>query len=113
MDQARCASKYLGNELARETFEAFTEEHGWTREDIDRVVTHQVGVAHKRLLFETLGLEHERDFTTVETLGNVGSVSLPATLARAVEAGFIAPGHHVCMQGIGSGLHCLMLAVEW
>ena len=82
-------------------------------EEIDRIVTHQVGVAHKRLLFETLELDHARDFTTVETLGNMGSVSLPATLARAVQEGFINPGHRVVLQGIGSGLHCLMLAVEW
>ena len=72
-----------------------------------------MGVAHKRLLFETLELDHERDFTTVETLGNMGSVSLPATLALAAREGFVRPGHRLVMQGIGSGLHCLMLAVEW
>lgn len=102
-----------GNALAKQTWEAFQAEHGWSREEIDRIVTHQVGVAHKRLLFETLGLDHARDFTTVETLGNMGSVSLPATLARAAQEGFITPGHRVVLQGIGSGLHCLMLAVEW
>lgn len=102
-----------GNELARVTWDAFQEEHGWDRDSIDRIVTHQVGVAHKRLLFETLELDHARDFTTVETLGNMGSVSLPATLALAAEQGFVAPGDRVVMQGIGSGLHCLMLAVEW
>ena len=102
-----------GNQLALETWGAFQEEHGWGSAQIDRIVTHQVGVAHKRLLFETLGLEHERDFTTVETLGNMGSVSLPVTLELAAEEGFVRAGHRVAMQGIGSGLHCLMLALEW
>ena len=102
-----------GNALARVTWDAFQEEHGWERDSIDRIVTHQVGVAHKRLLFETLELDHARDFTTVETLGNMGSVSLPATLSLAAGEGFVRPGHRVVLQGIGSGLHCLMLAVEW
>ena len=102
-----------GNALAKVTWDAFSQEHGWDRDSIDRIVTHQVGVAHKRLLFETLELEHARDFTTVETLGNMGSVSLPVTLDLATEQGFIVPGQRVVLQGIGSGLHCLMLALEW
>ena len=85
----------------------------WSSEEVDRIVTHQVGVQHKRTLFDILGLDHARDYTTVETLGNVGSVSLPATLALAARDEFIQPGHRVAMQGIGSGLHCLMLGLEW
>lgn len=113
MDTDSEALLHAGNALAKETWPAFLGELEWTADDVDRIVTHQVGVAHKRLLFETLGLDHARDFTTVETLGNVGSVSLPATLALATRDGFIEPGHRVAMQGIGSGLHCLMLGLEW
>jgi len=102
-----------GNALASRTWPAFLEELGWSADEVDRIVTHQVGVQHKRTLFEILGLDHSRDYTTVETLGNVGSVSLPATLALATRDDFIQPGHRVAMQGIGSGLHCLMLGLEW
>ncbi|MDA1265300.1 MAG: 3-oxoacyl-ACP synthase III [Planctomycetota bacterium] len=102
-----------GNALAKVTWDAFQAEHGWDRAAIDCIVTHQVGVAHKRLLFETLELDHAKDFTSVETLGNMGSVSLPATLALAADADFVSAGHRVVLQGIGSGLHCSMLAVEW
>jgi acyl-CoA:acyl-CoA alkyltransferase len=101
-----------GNALAGATFERFTAELGWTREDIDRVVTHQVGVAHRRLLFASLELDPALDFPTVETFGNVGSVSLPLTYALACEQGFIRRGQRVAMLGIGSGLNCLMLGVE-
>lgn len=104
---------HAGNALAAEVWPAFLDELSWTADSVERFVTHQVGVQHKRLLFETLGLDHARDYTTVETLGNVGSVSLPATLFLAVKSGFIGEGHRVAMQGIGSGLHCSMLGVEW
>ncbi len=113
MDTDSEALLQAGNALAKTTWDAFVDEHGWDRDGIDRIVTHQVGTAHKRLLFETLELDHAKDFTTVEFLGNMGSVSLPVTLAMAAEQGFVAPGHKIVLQGIGSGLHCLMLAVEW
>jgi len=102
-----------GNALAARTWERFCAEFDWDRERVDRIVTHQVGVAHRRLLFETLGLDPAKDFPTVETLGNMGSVSLPATLALAVEQGFVRAGQRVALLGIGSGLFCQMLAVEW
>lgn len=105
-----------GNALAARTFEAFLQEMGWSREDVDRVVTHQVGSVHRKLLFETLGLDPARDFPTVETLGNTGSAALPVSFSLAEEAGFLRaggrPGQRVAMLGIGSGLACLMLGVE-
>ncbi|MFT5284913.1 MAG: 3-oxoacyl-[acyl-carrier-protein] synthase III [Planctomycetota bacterium] len=102
-----------GNELARETWAKFRDEFDFETTPIDRYVTHQVGVRHRQLLLETLGMDPERDFPTVETLGNIGSVSLPLGFSMAEEAGFIQSGQRVAMFGIGSGLHCLMLAIDW
>lgn len=102
-----------GNALAARTFDAFLEETGWGRAGIDRIVTHQVGSAHRRLLIETLGLADDLDFPTFAELGNVGSVSLPASLSLAEEAGFVEAGHRLALLGIGSGLHCQMVAVRW
>ena len=99
-----------GVALARETWNAFTGAHGT---DFHRFVCHQVGSVHRRKLYETLGLDLARDFSTFETLGNTGSVALPATLAAAIDAGAVREGDRVGLLGIGSGLNCLMLALEW
>jgi 3-oxoacyl-[acyl-carrier-protein] synthase-3 len=72
-----------------------------------------VGTAHRKKLYDTLGLDVVRDFSTFESLGNTGSVALPATLAAAIEAGAVCEGQRVGLLGIGSGLNCLMLALEW
>lgn len=101
-----------GNALALETWEELLREVGWRADEVDRFATHQVGAAHRRTLFATLGIDPARDFPTVETLGNVGSVSLPLSASLAEEAGFLQPGHRLALLGIGSGLHCLMLALE-
>lgn len=101
-----------GNELAGRTWPRFLAELDWQASDVDRVVTHQVGVAHRRMTLGTMGIDPEIDFPTVETLGNVGSVSLPLCLSMGRRAGFIKPGQRVAALGIGSGLHCLMLGIE-
>jgi 3-oxoacyl-[acyl-carrier-protein] synthase-3 len=99
-----------GVALARETWNDFSAEQGT---DFDRLICHQVGSVHRRKLYETLGLDLAKDFSTFETLGNTGSVALPATLAAAVAAGAVRDGDRVGLLGIGSGLNCLMLALEW
>jgi 3-oxoacyl-[acyl-carrier-protein] synthase-3 len=102
-----------GVALAKETWADFSAVTGWSQETISRAICHQVGSAHRRRLFEALGLDAAKDFSTFETLGNMGSVSLPATLSAAVDAGAIRDGDRVALMGIGSGLNCMMLALEW
>ena len=102
-----------GVDVAKRTWAAFKRETGWTEAGVDRFVCHQVGTMHRRKLYEVLGLDLKKDFSTFEVLGNMGSVSLPATLVRAVEAGAVAEGNRVGLLGIGSGINCMMLAMEW
>ncbi len=95
------------------TFEKFLAESGWSREDVSKTFCHQVGSGHRKLMLESLGLNSETDFTTLEWLGNTGSAALPITMARGLEEGFATSGDRLAMLGIGSGINCLMLAVEW
>ena len=102
-----------GVEVARRTWSQFKDESGWGETTPDRFICHQVGSAHRRKLYETLGLDLAKDFSSFETLGNTGSAALPATLTRAVEQGAVRGGDKVALLGIGSGINSLMLAVEW
>jgi 3-oxoacyl-[acyl-carrier-protein] synthase III len=95
------------------TFGEFLVASGWDREQIHKSICHQVGGTHRRLMLESLGLSPERDYATFPWLGNTGSVALPITLALAVERGFITEQEHVALLGIGSGINCVMLAVDW
>jgi len=104
---------HRGVETALMTWNRFSAKPGWRAEDIDSFFCHQVGSAHAKLLFEKLGLAPEKNFETLATLGNVGSVSAPITMAMAVEQGVFQPGQKGALLGIGSGINCLMLGVEW
>jgi 3-oxoacyl-[acyl-carrier-protein] synthase III len=102
-----------GVELGRRTWEAFLAEMDWRLSEVDRVICHQVGAAHQEAILKALGIPGEKDFTSYEFLGNMGTVSLPLTAALAEEREVLAPGEKVALLGIGSGLNCLMLGVEW
>lgn len=102
-----------GVEVARRTWTDFTAETGWTKDTPARFICHQVGSMHRRKLYETLGLDLAKDFSTFETLGNTGSAALPSALALAAEQGAVRAGDKVALLGIGSGINCLMLALEW
>jgi 3-oxoacyl-[acyl-carrier-protein] synthase-3 len=102
-----------GVEVAAETWKFFKKEVGWKNETPDCFCTHQVGTAHRKLMYETLGIDVSKDFPTLSFLGNVGSVSCPITAAMAVESGKLAAGRKLAMLGIGSGINCTMLGVEW
>ncbi len=102
-----------GVEVARQTWAQFEQETGWHRTTPDHFVCHQVGSAHRRKLYETVGLDLAKDFSTFETLGNTGSAALPTALALAVDRGVLKNGQKAALLGIGSGINSLMLAVEW
>lgn len=102
-----------GVELGKRTWDAFAAELDLSPDKVDKVICHQVGEAHQKLILQTIGISPEKDFTSFEFLGNMGTVSLPITAAIAKERDFLLPGDFVGFLGIGSGLNCLMLGIQW
>lgn len=102
-----------GVKLAAETWADLQKESDSLNTSTTKTITHQVGRAHTKMLYEALGLDESLGYFTYETLGNVGSVSVPMTLALALEAGHIRSGDQVALLGIGSGLSCMMMELKW
>jgi 3-oxoacyl-[acyl-carrier-protein] synthase III len=102
-----------GVALGLRTWNSFLTRLGWAKEQVDKIVCHQVGSGHRSALLKTLGLSEDKDFSTYPFLGNMGTASVPMTAALAEEREFLKPGDRVGLLGIGSGLNCLMLGVEW
>ncbi len=102
-----------GCELAGEVWTDTCGVLGWNNDSPQHIFTHQVGAAHKRLLFETCGINPSKDFSTVETLGNTGSAALPTAFGIGIEKKDIKEGDRIALLGIGSGLTSLMLGVRW
>ncbi len=102
-----------GCKLAAATWRDLHETLDWSPDAVDQTFCHQVGSAHSKLMEQTLKLDPAQDFTTYEWLGNTGSAALPSTMALGVEQNVISKGNRVALLGIGSGINCMMLGVEW
>ncbi|MBW2996755.1 3-oxoacyl-ACP synthase III [Candidatus Woesearchaeota archaeon] len=102
-----------GVRIGERTWQRFKETLGWTSDDVDKTICHQVARKNQEMMRKTMGVTPEQDFDTYPFLGNIGSVSLPITAAIANERGFLKPGDKVVFGGIGSGLNCLILGWQW
>ncbi|HAY82260.1 MAG TPA: 3-oxoacyl-ACP synthase III [Planctomycetaceae bacterium] len=95
------------------TFARFLQAAELSVDALEKTFCHQVGVTHRKMMLEAMGIELAKDFATVEWLGNTGSVALPTAMAIGLEQGHVQAGEQVGMLGIGSGINCLMAAVDW
>lgn len=102
-----------GGELIRRVGDAFYSSLNWTKDELDKIISHQVAASNRDAIINNLGLTLEKDFSTFQFLGNMGTVSLPVTAAIAEERGFLEAGQKVGFIGIGSGLNSMMLGWEW
>lgn len=104
---------HAGVSLADQTWVKARRALGWNNSDVNKVFTHQVGKAHRKLLLERLELNQDLDFPTVEFLGNTGAVALPMAASIGIERGHVVSGDNIALLGIGSGLNSIMLGMQW
>jgi 3-oxoacyl-[acyl-carrier-protein] synthase-3 len=102
-----------GVKLSKANWEKCLGVLHWENADVDKIIPHQVGVAHRHAMLSELGLPLDRDFQTFEMFGNTGSAALPLTLIKAAEANFFKANDKIALLGIGSGLTSTMLGMEW
>jgi acyl-CoA:acyl-CoA alkyltransferase len=102
-----------GVKLSKANWEKCRQVLGWQNADVQKIIPHQVGTAHRHAMLSELGLPLDRDFQTFEMFGNTGSAALPLTLIKAAEANFFKTQDKVALLGIGSGLTSTMLGMEW
>lgn len=102
-----------GIELAARCFAKAKQAWSLDSDGIDHFITHQVGTAHSRKLFDRLDLDMSKDFPTFPILGNMGSASIGTTLHLAAQSGRIQKEDDVLLMGIGSGLVTMFMRVQW
>lgn len=102
-----------GLELGLKTWDVARRVLGWTIQDLDHFVIHQVGKAHTEKFARTLGIDLAKVFKLYPDHGNIGPAGVPIALSKLVEAGRLSPGDRVALMGIGSGINCTMAELIW
>jgi 3-oxoacyl-[acyl-carrier-protein] synthase-3 len=103
---------HAGIKVATQAWRKFLQVSKWDSQTPELVVTHQVGKAHQLEIEKALGYDSTKSFTSYESLGNCGSVSLPITYTLACEQNQDFLTKKSALLGIGSGLSSLMLALN-
>jgi 3-oxoacyl-[acyl-carrier-protein] synthase-3 len=116
MDQMITDTKKLfhhGLELGLKTWDFARQMLGWTIEDLDHFVIHQVGKAHTEKFARTLGIDLRKIFRLYPDHGNIGPAGVPIALSRLVENHSLKSGDRIALMGIGSGINCTMAELVW
>jgi 3-oxoacyl-[acyl-carrier-protein] synthase-3 len=91
---------------------AWTEaKRDWSWSDMDRYIMHQVSSVHTAAFVKAADIDPQRVPVTYPTLGNIGSASIPITLAQ--ESKTLSKGERVLLCGVGSGINTSMLELAW
>lgn len=109
------ASKLLkaGIKLATETFREAETELGWKSDNLDLIITHQVGKSHTEKFIDSLDFPREKFFNIYKNFGNIGPASIPYALQMANQTNCLKEGMRVALMGIGSGINCSMMEIQW
>ena len=110
-DPARLLAE--GVKLASHTWFRLQSELDLDESTVGEFVMHQVGKANHDSLIRALALPEPRALRIYPDYGNMGAAGVPLTLAKALELGRVTPGDNLALMGIGSGLNCQMMGVEW
>ena len=102
-----------GLKLATKTYAVARTMFGWTTEEIDEFVVHQVSRVHTEELIRMLGIDSRKVLTIFAEFGNIGPASVPFTLSKLNQLGRLTKGKRVALFGIGSGLNCALAEVLW
>jgi 3-oxoacyl-[acyl-carrier-protein] synthase-3 len=102
-----------GLELGLKTWELAREVMGWTVDDIDQFVIHQVGKAHTEKFARILDIDPRKIFRLYPNHGNIGPAGVPIALSKLVDAGSLKSGDRIALMGIGSGINCSVAELVW
>lgn len=86
---------------------------GWSNEDIDLILCHQVGRQVNEGFYRTMGLPMEKEFTVYQRYGNMISAAMPSALITAAQENRIKEGSKVLLTGFGSGLNAMFTGLVW
>lgn len=89
------------------------EQVGWSLDDIDLVVPHQVSKSIVDLITTRMNVAVERCQVTLDRFGNTAAASIPLALATAVAEGQVKKGDRILLVGGAAGFSAGVVPLEW
>lgn len=103
----------LAVEQLSPSIRAAADKVGWTLEEVDLFVPHQVSQQLAEQLCRRMNVSFDRCAMTIERFGNCAAASVPITLSVAAESGRLKPGDKVMLIGGAAGFSSAVITMIW
>lgn len=102
MDMGRISAVTL--KLVKDLVEPAYTALGWTPDDVDLFIPHQVGERPFHKTLEIVGVKEEKSIATYPLLGNLASATIPVCFDKMREQGRLKKGAKMLVASSGSGI---------
>lgn len=102
-----------GIKLAAKTFNKAKTELNWDSKKFDQYLCHQVSKPNNYQFCEAVEIDINKVYKLFPEYGNIGPASIPVSLSKAMKEGVVKKGGRYALMGIGSGINCTMMELEW
>lgn len=99
--------------VGKAAWEELSPAVNWGRDNIDVLISHQVGRQLGDAFFQTVGVDNSKEYSIYKKYGNQVSAALPSAVVLAAQEGVLKTGSKLLLTGFGSGLNAVFTAVEW
>jgi 3-oxoacyl-[acyl-carrier-protein] synthase-3 len=86
---------------------------GWTPQDFDVIVPHQVSKGFTRKMCQMMNVPFERCLISLDRYGNCGAASVPLALSLGCEGGRLQPGDRIVLVGAAAGFSVGITCMVW
>jgi 3-oxoacyl-[acyl-carrier-protein] synthase-3 len=89
------------------------QEAGWTLDDIDCLITHQVSNTTITQIADGLGIPLQKCINTFSLYGNTAAATIPIAMREAVATGRLKKGDKLFVLGLAAGISLSVQLIEW
>ena len=89
------------------------EKVGWSPEDLDKIIVHQVSLKTFDVLVKETKLPKDKLVIVLPELGNMISASIPVALDWAQQKGEVRAGDKILLLGLAAGVSIGTVALIW
>jgi len=100
-------------ETANEFVKKCIVAKGWTANEIDHLITHQVSAQTFRIIAEATGIAESKMISVFERYGNTAAASIPLALFCANQRSLLKKGDKIVVLGLAAGVSVSVQLMVW
>lgn len=98
---------------AKEFLKNAFHESGWSPDDVDHIITHQVSTQTFEVICKEVGIDISKNISIFEHFGNIAAASIPMALHQGIHSNTIKKGDKIAIVGLAAGISASLQLMIW